>query len=177
MLELSQNETPWGTLAMLKIGALIVACALLAACGRQEPAAPAASTAPAPAAAPGAPAAPTRKPAPPGAAAYIIEPADGAKVTNPVRVVFGLKGFGVAPAGVERNDAGHHHLLVDAAMPANLSLPLPNDEQHRHFGGGQTEVELMLTPGRHTLQLVLGDHLHIPHDPPIASSVVTIEVQ
>ena len=177
MLELSQNETPWGTLAMLKIGALIVACALLAACGRQEPAAPATSSAPAPAAAPGAPAAPTRKPAPPGAAAYIIEPADGAKVTNPVRVVFGLKGFGVAPAGVERNDAGHHHLLVDAAMPANLSLPLPNDEQHRHFGGGQTEVELTLQPGRHTLQLVLGDHLHIPHDPPIASNVITIEVQ
>ena len=109
--------------------------------------------------------------------AYIIEPADGARVTNPVRVVFGLKGFGVAPAGVERNDAGHHHLLVDAAMPANLALPLPNDETHRHFGGGQTEVELTLPPGRHTLQLVLGDHLHIPHDPPIASSVITIEVQ
>jgi len=161
---------------MLKTGALILACALLAACGRDEPAAPAAPAA-APAAAPGAPAAPTRKPAPPGAMAYIIEPADGARVTNPVRVVFGLKGFGVAPAGVERNDAGHHHLLVDAAMPANLALPLPNDETHRHFGGGQTEVELTLTPGRHTLQLVLGDHLHIPHDPPIASSVVTIEVQ
>ena len=165
---------------MLKTGALILACGLLAACERQEPpapAAPAASSPAAPAAAPGAPAAPTRKPAPPGAMAYIIEPADGAKVTNPVRVVFGLKGFGVAPAGVERNDAGHHHLLIDAAMPTNLSLPLPNDETHRHFGGGQTEVELTLTPGRHTLQLVLGDHLHIPHDPPIASSVITIEVQ
>jgi hypothetical protein len=94
-----------------------------------------------------------------------------------VRVVFGLKGFGVAPAGVDRNDAGHHHLLVDAPLPANLGLPLPNDEQHRHFGGGQTEVELTLTPGPHTLQMVLGEHLHIPHDPPIASSVVTIEVQ
>src|SRR5262245_13239935 len=164
---------------MLKIGAFVLACLLLAACGRQDPAAPAAPAAPsaAPAAAPGAPAAPTRKPAPPGATAYIIEPADGAKVSNPVRVVFGLKGIGVAPAGVERNDAGHHHLLVDAAMPANLSLPLPNDEQHRHFGGGQTEVELTLPPGRHTLQLVLGDHLHIPHDPPIASNVITIEVQ
>lgn len=164
---------------MLKAGALILACGLFAACGQTEPAAPAApAAAPPPAAAPAPPpAALTRKPAPAGAMAYIIEPADGARVTSPVRVVFGLKGIGVAPAGVDRNDAGHHHLLVDAAMPSNLALPLPNDEQHRHFGGGQTEVELTLTPGRHTLQMVLGDHLHIPHDPPIASSVVTIEVQ
>jgi len=162
---------------MLKTGALLIACGLLVACGQQEPAAPASAP---PAAAPAAsapPAGPTRKPAPAGATAYIIEPADGARVSNPVRVVFGLKGFGVAPAGVDRNDAGHHHLLVDAGMPANLALPIPNDEQHRHFGGGQTEVELTLPPGRHTLQLVVGDHLHIPHDPPIASSVVTIEVQ
>jgi len=166
---------------MLKTGALILACALLAACGQQEPAAPAAPAPPAapaaaaPAAAPAA--ALTRKPAPAGAMAYIIEPADGARVTSPVRVVFGLKGFGVAPAGVDRNDAGHHHLLVDAPLPENLALPIPNDEQHRHFGGGQTEVSLTLPPGRHTLQMLVGDHLHIPHDPPIASSVVTIEVQ
>jgi hypothetical protein len=148
------------------------------------PAAPPAPSAAAPSAAappatppPAASAALTRKPAPAGAVAYIIEPADGARVTNPVRVVFGLKGIGVAPAGVDRNDAGHHHLLVDAPLPADLGLPIPNDEQHRHFGGGQTEVELTLPPGRHTLQMLLGDHLHIPHDPPIASSVVTIEVQ
>jgi Domain of unknown function (DUF4399) len=165
---------------MLKTGALIVTCGLLVACGQQEPAAPAAATpAAAPAAVPAAapPAALTRKPAPAGAMAYIIEPTDGARVTSPVRVVFGLKGIGVAPAGVDRADAGHHHLLVDTAMPANLAVPIPNDEQHRHFGGGQTEVELTLAPGSHTLQMVLGDHLHIPHDPPIASSVVTIEVQ
>lgn len=168
---------------MLKIGALIVACSWVVACGQQEPAAPTAAppAAAPPAAAPAAPAAPAaglpRKPAPAGAEAYIVEPADGASVSNPVRVVFGLKGFGVAPAGVDRNDAGHHHLLVDAPLPANLGLPLPNDEQHRHFGGGQTEAELTLPPGRHTLQMVLGDHLHVPHDPPIASSVVTIEVQ
>jgi hypothetical protein len=162
---------------MLKIGALLIACGLLVACGQQEPAAPAAAAPAAAPAASAAPAAPTRKPAPAGAMAYIIEPADGARVSSPVRVVFGLKGFGVAPAGVDRNDAGHHHLLVDAGMPANLALPIPNDEQHRHFGGGQTEVELMLPAGRHTLQMVVGDHLHIPHDPPIASSVVTIEVQ
>lgn len=164
---------------MLKTGALILACGLLVACGEPEPAAPAAPPPEAPAAAPAAapPAALMRKPAPAGAMAYIIEPADGARVTNPVQVVFGLKGFGVAPAGVDRNDAGHHHLLVDAGMPENLALPIPNDEQHRHFGGGQTEVELTLAPGRHTLQMLLGDHLHIPHDPPIASSVVTIEVE
>lgn len=165
---------------MRKTGALILACTILAACGQQEPAAPAAPPASPQAAAPAAappPAALTRKPAPAGATAYIIEPADGARVTNPVRVVFGLKGIGVAPAGVDRNDAGHHHLLVDAPLPADLGLPIANDEQHRHFGGGQTEVELTLAPGRHTLQMLLGDHLHIPHDPPIVSSVVTIEVQ
>jgi len=94
-----------------------------------------------------------------------------------VRVVFGLKGIGVAPAGVDRADAGHHHLLIDAGLPENLGLPIPNDEQHRHFGGGQTEVELTLTPGSHTLQMLLGDHLHVPFDPPIASAVVTIQVQ
>ena len=164
---------------MLKIGALVIACGLLVACGQQEPAAPTAPAAPAAATPPSTPTAATlpRKPAPAGATAYIIEPADGARVTSPVRVVFGLKGIGVAPAGVDRNDAGHHHLLVDTPIPANLGLPIANDEQHRHFGGGQTEVELTLTPGRHTLQMLLGDHLHVPHDPPIASSVVTIEVQ
>lgn len=169
---------------MLKKGALIFACGVLFACGGSEPAAPTAPgaapgaappAAPPPAAA--APAALTRKPAPAGAMAYIVAPADGAEVTNPVRIVFGLKGMGVAPAGVDRNDAGHHHLLIDTGLPENLALPIPNDEQHRHFGGGQTEVELTLSPGRHTLQMLLGDHLHVPHDPPIASSVVTIEVQ
>jgi hypothetical protein len=166
---------------MLKHSPLLIACALLVACGQQPPPAPAAPVAPpaaAPAAAtPPAAAALARKPAPAGATAYIIEPADGARVTSPVRVVFGLKGIGVAPAGVDRNDAGHHHLLVDAPLPSDLGLPIANDEQHRHFGGGQTEVELTLAPGRHTLQMLLGDHLHIPHDPPITSSVVTIEVQ
>jgi hypothetical protein len=165
---------------MLTRSALVLLCAALAACEQQQPPAPAAPSATPQAAVTPPPTPPvglTRKPAPAGAMAYIIEPADGARVTNPVRVVFGLKGIGVAPAGVERNDAGHHHLLVDVGMPSELGLPLANDEQHRHFGGGQTEVELTLAPGRHTLQMVLGDHLHVPHDPPITSSVVTIEVQ
>ncbi len=158
--------------------ALLLICGMLAACGQQEPTTSPAAT-PAASPPPAAPAAPAivRKAAPAGAAAYIISPADGATVTNPVRVVFGLKGIGVAPAGTDRADAGHHHLLIDTGLPANLGVPIPNDDQHRHFGGGQTEVELTLPAGRHTLQLLLGDNLHVPFDPPIASSVITIEVQ
>jgi hypothetical protein len=163
---------------MLTRSAFFLACVLLAACGQQEPAAPAPAAAPPAAPAPAAaPAALARTPAPAGATAYIIEPADGATVTNPVRVVFGLKGIGVAPAGTDRADAGHHHLLIDAALPADLGLPIAKDDTHVHFGGGQTETTVMLTPGPHTLQLLLGDHLHVPFDPPIASSVVTIQVQ
>jgi uncharacterized protein DUF4399 len=166
---------------MLTRSTLVLACAVLAACGQQQPpTAPAASAPPAaaPATAPSpAPAALVRKPAPAGAMAYIIEPADGAMVTNPVRVVFGLKGIGVAPAGTDRPDAGHHHLLIDSGLPTDLGVPIPNDDTHKHFGGGQTETTLTLAPGKHTLQLLLGDHLHVPFDPPIASSVVTIEVQ
>ncbi len=164
---------------MQKRWTLLLVCGL-AACGQQEPPpAPASPPVAAPAVESPAPAAPAtaRKPAPPGAVVYFIEPVNGATVSNPVRVVFGLKGMGVAPAGVERADAGHHHLLIDTPLPENLNLPLPNDEQHRHFGGGQTEVSLMLTPGNHTLQLVLGDNLHVPFDPPIVSDVITIEVQ
>jgi len=164
---------------MLTRSALVLACAVLAACGQQSPpAAPAAPAAAPPAAAPpAAPATFTRKAAPAGAIAYIIEPADGATVANPVHVVFGLKGIGVAPAGTDRPDAGHHHLLIDAGLPTDLGVPIPNDDTHKHFGGGQTETTLTLAPGKHTLQLLLGDHLHVPFDPPIASSVVTIEVQ
>jgi hypothetical protein len=163
---------------MMTRSAFVLMCAVLAACSQQTPpasVAPAAATPPAPS--PAAPATFVRKPAPAGAMVYIIEPADGATVTNPVRVVFGLKGMGVAPAGTDRPDTGHHHLLIDTGLPADLNVPIPNDDQHKHFGGGQTETTLMLSPGRHTLQLLLGDNLHVPFDPPIASSVVTIEVQ
>jgi len=165
---------------MLTRSALVLACAVLVACSQQSPPPAPAATAPAaaPAAAPSPPpAAFVRKPAPAGAMAYIIEPADAATVTNPVRVVFGLKGIGVAPAGTDRADAGHHHLLIDSGLPTDLGVPIPNDDTHKHFGGGQTETTLTLAPGKHTLQLLLGDHLHVPFDPPIASSVVTIEVQ
>jgi len=130
------------------------------------------------AAAPPAPAMPVheRRPSPAGAMAYIISPADGDTVTSPVRVLFGLKGAGVVPAGIEREGAGHHHLLIDAAVP-DLDSPVPSDTNHRHFGGGQTEVEIELAPGTHTLQLLLGDEMHVPHDPPILSEQITIQVR
>jgi hypothetical protein len=101
---------------------------------------------------------------------------DGEAVTSPVRVVFGLAGAGVAPAGVVKADTGHHHLLIDTPAPP-LDLPIPADAVHVHFGGGQTETTVMLAPGRHTLQLLFADELHVPHDPPLLSDVVTIEVQ
>ena len=117
-----------------------------------------------------------RRPSPPGSSAYIISPADGATVDSPVQVLFGLRGAGVVPAGIEREDAGHHHLLIDTGLP-DLGLPIPADANHVHFGLGQTEVEIELEPGTHTLQLLLGDERHVPHDPPIMSEQITIEVR
>jgi hypothetical protein len=112
-----------------------------------------------------------------GAMAYIISPEDGATVSSPVTVRFGLKGMGVAPAGVQVPNTGHHHLMIDVTdMPA-LTAPLPADSTHIHFGGGQTETVLDLPPGEHTLQLVLGDFAHRPHNPPLVSGRVTITVQ
>lgn len=115
-------------------------------------------------------------PAPEDAELYIITPTDGAVVENPVTVRFGLRKMGVAPAGVDAENTGHHHLLIDVEPPA-LDKPIPSDEHHRHFGGGQTETTLDLEPGRHTLQLLLGDESHIPHDPPVMSDRVTITVR
>ena len=117
-----------------------------------------------------------RQPAPEGAAVYFIAPADGAVVSSPVTVKFGLRGMGVAPAGLDHPHTGHHHLLIDAPE-VDMGLPLPKTEQIRHFGGGQTEAAVELAPGAHTLQLLLGDYLHIPHDPPVASETVTITVE
>jgi hypothetical protein len=146
---------------------------LLAACGKAPE--PVADT---PAAAPAA-AAPafTRSVSPTGASLYIVSPKDGETVTSPLTVVFGLSGMGVAPAGVQFENTGHHHLLIDTDLPADLALPLPADEKHVHFGKGQTEAAVTLTPGTHTLQLVLGDHLHIPFDPVVSSPKVTVTVK
>ncbi|MGH8481384.1 MAG: DUF4399 domain-containing protein [Nevskiaceae bacterium] len=114
--------------------------------------------------------------APPDARVYFIEPKDGAKVKGPVRVVFGLSGMGVAPAGVQNDKTGHHHLLIDGPK-VDLAAPLPTGEQVVHFGGGQTETTVTLAPGRHTLQLVLGDWKHQPHRPPVMSETITITVK
>lgn len=120
-----------------------------------------------------------RTPAPEDAVLYIISPADGESVRGPVTVRFGLTGMGVAPAGVDQAGTGHHHLLInvgDDAMPP-LDMPLPSTDRIRHFGGGQTEVTVDLDPGEHTLQLVLGDHRHVPHDPPVISERIRIRVE
>lgn len=118
-----------------------------------------------------------RTPSPAGAELYIQSPADGASVKGPVTVRFGLKGMGVAPAGIKFDNSGHHHLLIDADPPADLGQPLPANEHVVHFGKGQTETTIALPPGKHTLQLVLGDYLHIPHNPPVISKKITITVK
>ncbi len=105
-----------------------------------------------------------------------MSPEDGATVSNPVSVVFGLEGADVIPAGVQQENSGHHHLIIDAPLP-NMELPVPADDNYIHFGKGQTETTVELAPGVHTLQLLLGDWLHIPHDPPVASNVISITVQ
>lgn len=119
-----------------------------------------------------------RNAAPEGAQAYIISPVDGATVSNPVTVVFGLTGMGVAPAGTEADNTGHHHLLIntDPGM-LDLDTSLPATDQVVHFGGGQTQVTKDLPSGTHTLQLLLGDLNHVPHDPPVMSDVITITVE
>ena len=116
-----------------------------------------------------------RTAAPEGASVYFITPENGAEVSSPVTVRFGLRGMGVAPAGVDRPSTGHHHLLIDTELAA-VDRPIPADTQHVHFGGGQTETRIELPPGPHELQLVLGDSRHIPHDPPVVSERITITV-
>ena len=118
-----------------------------------------------------------RTPSPAGAEVYIVSPKDGAKVKGPVTVIFGLKGMGIAPAGIKFDNTGHHHLLIDTDVPADLSAPLAADEHNVHFGKGQTQTTLTLPPGKHTLQLVLADSLHTPHDPAVISKKITIVVE
>jgi hypothetical protein len=107
---------------------------------------------------------------------YIVSPANGDVVASPVTVRFGIEDFQVAPAGTFEPDSGHHHLLVDTDLPP-LGQPIPADENHLHFGKAQTETMLELEPGTHTLQLLLGDGAHVPHDPPLISERITITVE
>lgn len=108
---------------------------------------------------------------------YFISPQNGDKVSGEFSVQFGLRGMGVAPAGVEVSNTGHHHLLIDLDMLPPMDAPLPKTDQLRHFGGGQTETTLVLTSGQHTLQLVLGNYSHVPHEPPVISKKITIIVE
>jgi hypothetical protein len=114
-------------------------------------------------------------PAPPGAVVYFIGINNGATIPTTSTLHFGLRGMGVAPAGSDRENAGHHHLLIDTKLPP-LNQPIPNDENHLHFGAGQTEAEITLPPGEHTLQLLLGDKAHIPHSPPVMSEQIRVVV-
>jgi hypothetical protein len=107
---------------------------------------------------------------------YIISPKNGETVTSPVKVRFGLSGMGVAPAGVATASTGHHHLIIDAPLPP-MDQPLPKDDHHMHFGGGQTEASVELPPGDHTLQLILADKDHLPFDPPLYSEQIKIHVK
>ncbi|MBV8145133.1 MAG: DUF4399 domain-containing protein [Gammaproteobacteria bacterium] len=119
-----------------------------------------------------------RTASPAGAEVYIISPKDGATVHGPVLVQFGLKGMGIAPAGIKFDNTGHHHLLIDTDAPADMGAPLPATDKIVHFGKGQTETTLTtLTPGKHTLQLLLGDYQHIPHSPAVISNKITITVK
>ncbi len=117
-----------------------------------------------------------RTKSPEGASVSITSPASGSEVSSPVKVTFGITGMEVTPAGTDKPNSGHHHLIIDSELPS-LSNPIPSDDKHMHFGKGQTEVELELLPGEHTLQLILGDHLHVPHDPPVVSEKITITVK
>jgi hypothetical protein len=112
----------------------------------------------------------------PGSALYFVNLKDGETVTSPVLIQFGLRGMGVAPAGIEKAGTGHHHLLVDVAT-LDVNSPIPTSDQHRHFGLGQTEVKLEMKPGQHTLQLLMGDQNHIPHHPVVMSERITITVK
>ncbi len=121
-----------------------------------------------------------------GAKQYFIGLKDGDTVSGPVKVVFGLSGIGVAPAGVDKENTGHHHIFLnrpplgqwaDADGADEFDANIPSDEQHLHFGKGQTEKVLDLAPGKYTMQLVFADKDHIPHNPPVSSEVITITVK
>jgi len=138
---------------------------LLAACGQKAADVPAAE-----------PAAMPQTASADGASVFFIMPADGASVSNPIGIEFGISGMDVVKAGDNQPHSGHHHLLIDTGLP-DLGSPIPADEHHVHFGDGSTSTEITLPPGEHTLQMLLGDHLHIPHNPPLVSEQITITVE
>ena len=107
---------------------------------------------------------------------YIISPKDGEEVSSPVEVIFGLQGMGIAPAGINFPNTGHHNLLIDLDQLPDLKSGIPADAQHLHFGKGQTQALIELDPGEHSLQLLLGDWMHVPHETPVVSKKIKILV-
>ncbi|MEM1173579.1 MAG: DUF4399 domain-containing protein [Pseudomonadota bacterium] len=157
----------------------ILALLALAACTADTPPAEPAAAAEEPAAeaaAEPAPAMPAAVASPEGARVFFLNIGDGDTVSSPFTVEFGLEGMSVTTAGDNTENSGHHHLIINAPLP-DLSLPVPADDNHRHFGDGSASTELTLEPGQHTLQLLLGDWLHRPHDPAVYSDVITITVE
>jgi hypothetical protein len=114
---------------------------------------------------------------PANASVYFITPVDGQTVSSTFTIKFGLNGMGVSPAGIEKKNTGHHHILIDTDTLPNMLAPVPATDKIKHFGGGQTETQLTLSPGKHTLQLVLGNHHHIPHNMPVISKKITVIVK
>jgi len=108
---------------------------------------------------------------------YLISPVNGESVTSPVLVKFGVKGMSIVPAGVEKAMSGHHHLLINVNKLPDMSMPIPANKNYLHFGKGETETSIILPKGKHTLQLLLGDHMHVPHEPPLLSTKVEIIVE
>ena len=116
-------------------------------------------------------------PAPKGAEVFIVSPEDGAKVSQEFKVKFGTKDVALAPAGDVTKNTGHHHLLIDVDKLPAAGAPIPLDANHMHFGKAQTQAEIKLAPGKHTLQLELGDSGHMAFDPPIVSKKITVNVE
>ena len=154
--------------------AAITATSLIASCGKEAPEQPA-SVAEDSAHATTSTGMP-RTISPDGAAVFFITPADGSIVANPVVIEFGISGMAVVKAGEQQQDSGHHHLIIDAGLP-DLGSPIPASDHYVHFGDASTSTELTLEPGQHTLQLLLGDHLHVPHEPAVTSDTITITVE
>jgi len=150
----------------LSVAALIIS---LAACG-EKPADEAVE------AAPTEPQEIARSTSTAGASVFFITPVDGATVTNPISIEFGIAGMDVVKAGNNQPNSGHHHLLIDTGLP-DMGLPIPANEHHVHFGDGSVSTQISLPPGEHKLQMLLGDHLHIPHNPALTSAQITITVE
>ena len=108
---------------------------------------------------------------------FFIKPSNGEEITSPFIVEFGISGMEIVPAGVDKPMSGHHHLLINVKKLPNMKSPIPADSNHLHFGKGQTQTQLNLPSGKHTLQLLLGDYMHIPHEKPIISDKIEIIVK